>query len=158
MGDTVDALTSKADVGQRVKDNVADKRDRVMEQMQGTASRVGEATPDASDVGAGVRQAAGVAQRNPIGLALGGVAAGFLAGMALPSTRIEDERIGPVSDEITDRAREAGQEAIERGQQVAHDVADAAGESVQQVADTARESATEVADTARNSTQEQVQQ
>ena len=92
-----------------------------------------------------------MAQRNPIGLALGGVAAGFLAGMVLPSTRIEDERIGPVSDEIIDRARDAGQEAIERGQQVAYDVADAAGESVQQVADTAKESAREVAGTAKES-------
>lgn len=158
MGDTVDAITSKADVSQRVKDSVSDKRERLMHQMQGTASRMGDATPDTGDVKAGAKQAAGFAQRNPLGLAIGGVAAGFLAGMVLPSTRVEDERLGPMADDVKDRALEGGEEAIERGRQVAHDVADAAGESAGDVIDTAKESARDVADTARESGAKQAEE
>src|SRR5690242_17784879 len=93
MSDTVDQLANKANVPGRVKESIADKRDRLKQQMQGTASRVGDATPDSSDVKQGAKQAVGIAQENPLGLAIGGVAAGFLAGMLIPSTRIEDEKV-----------------------------------------------------------------
>src|SRR5215210_3328864 len=55
------------------------------------------------------RSPLGVAQENPIGLALGSVAVGFVAGMLVPSTRVEDERLGPMADEVKERAKETGQ-------------------------------------------------
>jgi hypothetical protein len=159
MSDTVDQLAHKANVPGRVKESVADKRDRLMDQMKGTASRVGDATPDAGDVKQGAQQAIGVAQENPLGLALGGVAAGFLLGMALPSTRIEDERVGPMADEVKQRAAETGQEAVERGKQVAQDAAEAATESAQEAAqnvkETVRESGGEQAEKLRSSGEQQ---
>jgi len=159
MSDTVDQLAQKANVPGRVKESVADKRDRLMDQMKGTASRVGDATPDAGDVKQGAQQAVGVAQENPLGLALGGVAAGFLLGMALPSTRIEDERVGPMADEVKQRAAETGQEALERGKQVAQDAAEAASESAQEAAqnvkETVQESGRDQAEQLRDSAEEQ---
>jgi ElaB/YqjD/DUF883 family membrane-anchored ribosome-binding protein len=143
MSDTVDQLAHKADVPGRMKESVAEKRDRLMDQMRGTTSRVGDATPDASDVKEGARQAVGVAQENPLGLALGGVAAGFLLGMVLPSTRVEDEKVGPVADDVKDRAKETGQEALERGKQVAQDAAQAASESAQEAADDVKSTVSE---------------
>jgi ElaB/YqjD/DUF883 family membrane-anchored ribosome-binding protein len=88
MGDTVDALAHKADVKSRVKESFADKKERMKTQMQGTTSRLGDATPDSGQVKDGAKQAVGIAEENPIGLALGGVAVGFIAGMLLPSTRM----------------------------------------------------------------------
>ncbi len=159
MGNTVDQLAHKANVPGRVKESVADKRDRLMEQMQGTASRVGDATPDASDVKQGARQAVGVAEENPLGLALGGVAAGFLIGMLIPSTRIEDEKVGPMADDVKQRAAETGQEALERGKQVAQDAAQAATESAQEAAEnvkeTVQESGREQAEELRDSGEQQ---
>ena len=159
MSDTVDQLAHKANVPGRVKESVADKRDRLMGQMRGTASSVGEATPDASDVKEGARQAVGIAQENPLGLALGGVAAGFLLGMVLPSTRVEDEKVGPVADDVKDRAKETGQEALERGKQVAQDAAQAASESAQEAAEdvksTVRESGREQAEQLKGSAEQQ---
>jgi hypothetical protein len=46
---------------------------------------------------------------DPLGLAIGALAAGFLAGMLVPSTRTEDERVGPVADRVKDKARQVGQ-------------------------------------------------
>jgi ElaB/YqjD/DUF883 family membrane-anchored ribosome-binding protein len=134
MSDTVDALAHKADVPSRIKESVADKRDRLRQQMSGTASRVNEATPDGSDVTQGARRAAGIAQENPIGLALGGVAVGFIVGLTLPSTTVEDQRLGPISDDVKQTARETGQEALERGKEVAQQTASTAVETAQEAA------------------------
>ena len=74
MGETVEALGHKADVKTRVKESVADKRDRLKERVTGAGSSVGDATPDADEVKQGAKRAVGVAQENPIGLAIGSVA------------------------------------------------------------------------------------
>jgi hypothetical protein len=154
MGETVDALAHKANVPGRMRESIAEKTGRFRSQMSGTASRVGEATPDAEDVKKGARQAAGIAQENPIGLGVGAVAAGFLLGLTIPSSRIEDERLGPVSDEIKDRARETGQEALERGKEVGQDALEAGKEAAQDVADTAKESGREQAQELRSSAED----
>jgi ElaB/YqjD/DUF883 family membrane-anchored ribosome-binding protein len=145
MGETVEALGYKADVKTRAKENIAGKRDRLKERITGTTSRVDEATPDAEQLKAGAKRAAGVAQENPIGLALGSLAVGFLAGMLVPSTRIEDEKIGPMADEVKDRMKETGQEALERGKEVAQDAAQTARETAQQ---SGQEQAEQLRDTA----------
>jgi gas vesicle protein len=132
MGSTVDALAHKADVKSRVKESFADKKERLRTQMQGTTSRLGDATPDTGQVKDGAKQAVGIAEENPIGLALGGVAVGFIAGMLLPSTRMEDEKVGPIAEEVKEKAIETGQEAVERGKDVAGQVAEQAAETAQE--------------------------
>ncbi len=155
MGDTVDALTYKANVPERVKETFADKRDRLKHQMSGTASRMNEATPDADDVKGGAQQAVGFAQENPLGLAIGGLAAGFLVGMMIPSTRIEDERIGPVADEVKDQVSETAGEALDRGKQVAQDVAETARDSAEEAVATVKD---DVKETAQESGQQQAEE
>ena len=151
MGETVDALTHKANVKERVKENLADKRERLRAQMASTSGRVGEATPDAADVREGARQAVGVAQENPIGLAIGGVAAGFLAGMLIPSTRVEDERVGPLADRVKETARESGEAALEQGKEAAREVAEHGKEAA---AEHGREAANETAERTREAAQQ----
>jgi len=131
MGDTVDALAHKADVKSRVKESFADKKERLRTQMQGTTTRIEDATPDTGQVKDGAKQAVGIAEENPIGLALGGVAVGFIVGMLLPSTRMEDEKVGPIAEEVKEKAIETGQEAVERGKDVAGQVAEQAAETAQ---------------------------
>jgi len=151
MGDTVDALAHKTDVKSRVKESFTEKKERLRTQMAGTSSRLSKGTPDGEQVKEGARQAVGVAEENPIGLALGGLAAGFLVGMLLPSTRIEDERVGPMADELKSKATETAQEAVDRGKEVTSQVAEKAVE-------TAKEVGREEADALRASTQENVQE
>ncbi|HEV2791067.1 MAG TPA: hypothetical protein VGV69_07190, partial [Solirubrobacterales bacterium] len=62
MGDTVDSLAYKTDVKTRVKESIADKRERLISQVQGTTHKGGEATPDGHQVKEGAQQAVGVAQ------------------------------------------------------------------------------------------------
>jgi hypothetical protein len=160
MGDTVDALAYKTDVKTRVKESIADKRERLVEQVQGTKGKVGEATPDAEQVKEGAREVVGVARENPIGLALGGLAAGFLAGMLLPSSELEDERVGPIADQVKETAAETAEEAVDRGREVAGQVAEQAVEGAKevghQVVDTAKEAGQEQTEELKDSVQENV--
>jgi len=118
MGDTVDALGYKADVKSRAKDRISDTKDRL-------TGKVSDVTPD----GQQVKRAAGVAQENPLGLAIGGIAVGFLAGILAPSSRVEDEKLGPMADQVKDQLKETGQEAMERGKDVAQQAAETAKEA-----------------------------
>jgi ElaB/YqjD/DUF883 family membrane-anchored ribosome-binding protein len=125
MGETVDALGYKADVRSRAKDKMTETKDRI-------AGKVSGATPDASGARQQGRRAAGVAQENPLGLAIGSVAVGFLAGMLVPTSRVEDEKIGPVAEQVRGQVKETGQEALDRGRDVAQQAASSAMETAQE--------------------------
>jgi ElaB/YqjD/DUF883 family membrane-anchored ribosome-binding protein len=156
MGETVGALGYKADVKSRAKESIQAKKESVMgvvqsarERVVGAGQSVGDAAPDPDQVKHQAQRAASVAQENPLGLAVGAVAVGFLAGMLVPSTRVEDEKLGPVADRVKEQAKETGQEALERGKQVAQSAAQSAADTVseegqkhgEQLADSAKENA-----------------
>jgi ElaB/YqjD/DUF883 family membrane-anchored ribosome-binding protein len=145
MGETIDALGHKADVKTRTKENIGGKVDTVKERLGMATGKVSDATPDGEDVKQGARRAAGIAQENPLGLAVGAVAFGFLAGMLVPSSRVEDEKLGPAADQVKEQVKETGQEALERGKQVAQSAAETARDEARQqgqgLADSAREHA-----------------
>ena len=136
MGDTVEALGHKTDVTGRAKGAISDR-------VEGVKSKVTGATPESGQVKGGARQAVGIAQENPLGLAIGAIAVGFVGGMLIPGTRMEDERIGPMADQMKDKARETGQEAMERGKEVARQTAETAKEAGREQAEGMRESATQ---------------
>jgi ElaB/YqjD/DUF883 family membrane-anchored ribosome-binding protein len=127
MGDTAEALGHKADVPGRAREAISDKVDSVKSTFSG-------ATPSSGDVKQGAQQAVGIAKENPLGLAIGATALGFVAGLLIPSTRVENERIGPVADQVKDQAKEKGQEAVERGKHVAEQAADTVKEEGRQQA------------------------
>jgi gas vesicle protein len=107
--------------------------------------------PSTGDVKEGAQRAVGVAQENPLGLAIGSLAIGFLAGMLLPSTRMENERIGPVADTVKEQMRETGQEALEHGRAVVTETAQAATEAARETAqEQGREHASQLQDSAQS--------
>jgi hypothetical protein len=165
MSETVEAVGYKADVPSRAKDKVSETVDnvknkvsgtatRAKEAVVGTASRAGDATPSRGQVKQAGRRAAGMAKENPLGLAIGAAAIGFLAGLVVPSTRVEVERLGRVADQVKDKGKETGQEALDRGKQVAQEVASTATETAkektqehgQELADSAKQSAQDLGD------------
>jgi len=136
MGQTVDAIGYKADVPARAKDKLSDTATRVKETVTGTISQAGDKVPSRGRVRHTARQtaerASGLAQRNPLGMAAGAVALGFLAGLAVPSTRVEDERLGTVADQVKDQVKQTGQEVVERGGDVVRQAAGSAVETAKQ--------------------------
>jgi Protein of unknown function (DUF3618) len=132
MADTADALAYKADVPTRTKDWVGDKKDAIVSAVGGATATVGDATPDGAEVAQSVGRLKRLAERNPVGLAIGGAAVGFIAGLLAPSTRMEDERIGPMADDVKATAAEAGREALDRGKDVVQEAGSAAIETAKE--------------------------
>jgi hypothetical protein len=187
MGDTVEAIGYKADVKSRAKETIVEKKDSLVGSIKGakdsivgtvagtkenvagsmsdmkgsTMSTVSDRTPSTQDMKQGVKRAASVAQDNPLGLAVGSMALGFLAGMMLPSTRMEDERVGPLATQVKEKAMETGQEAMERGKQVAQEAVgaarDAAGEAMQKASESVKETAQQQGEELASSAQQKAQ-
>jgi|SRR4051812_18627564 Protein of unknown function (DUF3618) len=141
MGETVEAIGYKADVKSRVKESAAEKKDAVIGAIGGSkdavvgkadslVARVGGIVPEGEQVTRGAAKA-GISKENPLGLALAGAAVGFVVGTLLPNTDVEDRNLGEVSDDVTEKVKDAGQEAIERGKNVAEDALQAAADTAQ---------------------------
>ena len=126
MSETVDAIGYKADVKSRAKDNLQEKKESIVGLKDKVVGGASDRTPDGAEVKHQAKKAASVAQENPLGLAIGAVAVGFVAGLLIPSTRVEDEKLGEASDTVIEKAKETGQEALEHGKQVAQDAAQTA--------------------------------
>lgn len=113
MGETVEALAHRADVKERTKASASEKLDSV----KGKANRLSS-----------------TAQENPLGVAAGGVALGLLAGLVVPSSKVEEEKLGPAGEELRQQAAKTSQEALERGKQVAQQAAQTATETAKEEA------------------------
>lgn len=179
MGGTVDALGYKADVKERTKDYVSEKRDAVAGGAGSLISKVTDAadsvvsripgmssssTPSYSSEPGVMDQTKQVAQRgkgivqeNPLGLGVAGVAAGFLLGLMLPSTKVESEKMGPLSDEVKHRAVETGQQALGHGKELAGEVKEHAADVGQQALEHGKQAAQEAAESMKESGSEHAQ-
>lgn len=155
MGDTIEALGYKADVPARVKDNVnervetvkgvigdavANARDAIGGTVSGAKSKVSHTADSlgdttgalgsrASDGIASAKRTVGMVAENPIGLALGALAIGFLTGLLIPVSDLEREKLGPLRDSLIDQAKDATSELVEHGKSVLTETTHAAVQS-----------------------------
>jgi Protein of unknown function (DUF3618) len=157
VGDEADALSYKTDVPARVGDYVDDKKQAVKDKVTGVKDTVTGTASRAVPSGEKIGRVKDTAERNPLGLAVGAAALGFVAGLLIPSTRVENERIGEMSDRVVDAAKETASDAVERGKQVAQEAAETAKESGkaqgQELASNLQERATETATPTEAATQ-----
>jgi gas vesicle protein len=152
VGDEVDALSYKTDVGARTQDFIDDKKEAVKSKLTGAKETVTGPLPDRQAIKRGAGHVRGTAESNPLGLALGGLAVGFVVGTLLPQTRVENERLGEMSDRMMEAAKDTASDAVDRGKQVAQE---AVGAAVDTAKDSGREQADELSSTLKERTQEQ---
>ena len=152
VGDEVDALSYKTDVPARTQDYIKDKKQAVKSKLTGAKDTVTAPLPDRRAIRVGAMHMRDTAESNPLGLALGGLAVGFVVGTLLPQTRLENEQMGQLSDRVIDAAKDPASEAVERGKQVAQE---AVGAAVDTAKESGREQSDELASTLKERTQEQ---
>jgi len=143
VGNEVDAISYKTDVPARVGDFVDDKKQAVTGKLTGMKDAVTGTASNVLPDGERVGRLKDTAERNPLGLAIGGVALGFVAGLLLPSTRIENKAMGETSDKVMDAVKETASEAIESGKQVAQDATESAKTQGQELASNLQDRAQE---------------
>lgn len=177
LGETVGALAYKADVKNRGKEVITDKKEVIMEKVEtlksklpgagegeggigetiksklpsgedvgekidalkskvpgvgDAAASIGDATPSKDDIKGKVRSAAEAANDHPVAVTVGAAAAGLVAGLALPETDLEREKIGPAAQSAREQIQTGAQEAVQHAKQVARDAATSAAEAVKQ--------------------------
>jgi hypothetical protein len=175
------AASSAADRWRNVKNKVSEKASEVKGRVQETAAqlggkakesmqRVGQRARDlSSKVQDGTRQAydrsreqvVRTADEHPVELGLGLLAVGLLAGLALPTPRKVDEVVGPTSDRLRRRARDAGQDLVNRGRNVVNAATGAIKEEARAqglTTDALRQKAGAVADRAKDTAVDSAQQ
>jgi hypothetical protein len=156
MGDAVEALAYKTDVKARARDRIAEVRQIVTtatgsfvasmrEPLDGETTEEGAGmstnnTGSTSASSQGWEDEGGLLKRNPLAVAFGAAALGFLAGLLIPSTPAENERLGPVADHVKQSARDAAQEAVGRGKAIAADAAASATAAVKETTENAVDS------------------
>jgi gas vesicle protein len=113
---------------------VKEKVSGVKDAITGTSSDAMRMTSDVLPSGEQVGKLKDTAERNPLGLVIGGAALGFVAGLLIPSTRLEDKQMGEMSDKVMDAAKETAADALDSGKQVAQDAAATAKEQGSELA------------------------
>ncbi len=95
---------SMSNAGSSITESVGSASQTVADSGRSVAAKVADMTPSSQDLRQGVQRSAGLAQENPLGLAFGSIKLGFIAGLMVPATRVERQNIGPVADQIVDKA------------------------------------------------------
>jgi ElaB/YqjD/DUF883 family membrane-anchored ribosome-binding protein len=132
----MEAIGYKSDVRARAGDYVSEQKEKVTEKVSdakdSVTSAVERVVPSRESIKQQSQRVADTAKSNPVGMAVGAAAVGFLVGMLVPSTRVEDERVGELADQVKDQVSDVGHEALERGKEVVQEAKDSAVETVRE--------------------------
>jgi len=162
LGSGVGALAHKADVKHRGKEVLEDKKEVVMEKVdelkdklpdgQAMKDKLPDGAPSKEDVKAKAQDAAQVAKDNPIAVVAGAAAAGLAAGLAVPETEIERQKLKPHAQGARQQVEGKVQDTVA---QVKSGVQDAVDSTADAVREQARQQGGRVGEAA-DKTQEQV--
>lgn len=138
--DAVDGAKDKiSGVAHAVSDKTSDMADSLRQEAERRRRQGRQATAKVrgglDEAGARFKRAS---NEYPLGVGLGFLGLGLLAGLVIPHTDAEDEWMGESSDELADAAKEKGEELLEKGKVVATHVADKAVEEAERQGITAK--------------------
>lgn len=151
-----DKIKGKLPSGDAVGEKMDTLKSKVPDGVGDAKGRLDEATPSKEDVKHKAQGAAETAKRHPAAVAGGAAVAGLAAGLALPETDLEREKLKP-------HAQEARAEVTDRVQQTVEQVKSGAQDAAGSVADAVKEQGRrqdgkvgEMAEKAADKTQEKV--
>ena len=121
--DTTDKL---GETTSNVTSSISEKISAVSGDVSGKLGDVTGRLPSGEDVKDVARRGAGIVMENPLGLALGGLAVGLLAGLLAPVTDIERKTVGPIRDDLVEKAQSIGSDMLEHGKQIVQETAQSA--------------------------------
>lgn len=124
----VRSVAENANVVERAKETVQNRMDDAKSAVGGTVQGARDSIQSSvQNIGSSVRDNLRDTNlmENPVAMLVGGLAVGFLIGLVLPVTRFENERIGPIAEDMKDRVREARSEVVRRGGEVIKETIDA---------------------------------
>jgi hypothetical protein len=137
------AREKASDLSHRAQDALHTAKDTISDMGEKVGDRVGRAARYAKDqavhatevvqrsaVRAG-EQVSDLYEENPLALGAVALAAGLVGGLVLPSTRKEDELLGPARDQLVEKAKGIGREVAQAGKDAVQTVTQTAKEEAQ---------------------------
>ncbi|GAC1310642.1 MAG: hypothetical protein NVSMB19_24930 [Vulcanimicrobiaceae bacterium] len=113
------ATDKLADATGNVKGNIADATASVRANVSGLGDAAQEKLANSGEATKSLALSTkGFLEKNPLGLVIGSVAAGFLLGLALPVSDLERDNVGPLGDKMKDSAKSAASEIVTQGKAV----------------------------------------
>jgi hypothetical protein len=126
-----DKIAEKATAAKdRVKDKLAHVGEAAKEKAGALRERAGEMTSRMRDSTREMysrtrERVVTTADHHPLEVGLVALAAGILAGLAIPTPNAVNRSVGPTADRLRQRTRDAGREALQKGRRVAEAAVDA---------------------------------
>lgn len=115
-----DTSLNEYDMGQGQHKTFGEVRETASELAHRSTETLNNLKRKASDGASQVtNRCAQLFRENPLAMGAVAIAAGTAVGLAIPSTRLENEYIGETSDRFVDKAQEVAREAIDKVQNVA---------------------------------------
>jgi hypothetical protein len=126
-----ETIKSKLPDAGAIKDKLP-SGDAVGEKVGALKDKLPDATPSTQDVKAKAQDAASAAGDHPIALAAGAAAVGLAAGLALPQTEIERQKLAPAARDARQQAQARAQDTIAQVKSAARDAAGSTVDAVRQ--------------------------
>lgn len=137
-GGIAETVKSKLPSGEGAKEKLDALKDKLPDTSQ-AREKIRDAAPSTEAVKEKASGAAGVVREHPGAVVAGATAAGFAAGMALPETEIERQKVAPAARDAREQVQATAQQAVERAKDAAREAADAARQAAGSAADTVKE-------------------
>jgi ElaB/YqjD/DUF883 family membrane-anchored ribosome-binding protein len=156
MGETI---KSKLPDGDAIKSKVPDAdaiKAKLPSGVSDAAGRIGDATPSKDDVKRKAQDVAGSASDHPVAVIAGAAAAGLVAGLALPETDLEREKVAPTAQNVRAEVQGRAQEAFEHAKSAAQDAVGSVADAVKQKGQEHGGSGGDIAEKVADKTREQV--
>lgn len=154
-----DAIKAKLPDGEAVKSKLPDgdaMKAKIPDGVGDAAGRIGEAAPSKEDVKQKAQAVAETARDNPLAAVAGAAAAGLAAGLALPETEIERQKLAPKAQEARQQVEAKVQDTVQQAKSKAQDAAQTATSAVKEKGQEHGGKIGELAETAADKTQERV--
>lgn len=163
LADTVEAIGYKADIGQRTREAVQEKKQRALQPLKRTrdkiatplrktkdrggsaAGKVRSTIPDAGQVRKTSSRAGQTIKEEPSMLAAASLGAGFVLGLLFKLRQKEMEVLAPAAQVVRRGARQASEKALDRGKRLADEIPPKASAAAAQVTQQAATQAVEKA-------------
>jgi hypothetical protein len=142
------AMKDKLPDGQAIKDKLPDG--------QAIKDKLPDGAPSAEDVKAKAHDAAQTAKDNPVALVAGAAAAGLAAGLAVPETQMEREKLAPHAQEARRQVEGKVKATVDQVKSGAQDAAGSVADAVKEQAQQQDGKAADLAENAADKSQEKL--
>ncbi|HEV7804720.1 MAG TPA: DUF3618 domain-containing protein [Solirubrobacteraceae bacterium] len=152
-------IKSKLPDGEAMKSKLPDAeamKAKLPDGVGDAAGRIGELAPSKEDVKHKAQAAAETVRENPLAVVAGAAAAGLAAGLALPETEIERQKVAPRAQEARQQVEAKVQDTVQQVKSKAQDAAQTAASAVKEKGQEHGGKIGELAETAADKTQERV--